>query len=260
MPPYDWQAMAASDYDYLKEKLKFASNFYDLYRLDHFVGLFRVWVFPLDDQPDRKKRAFFDPPVEDEWEKQARRILAVMLEASSMLPCAEDLGTVPDVARKVLSEYAIPGMDVQRWMRDWDGTKDFLSPQAYRPHAIVTLSTHDMSSFLGWWRVEATDDDKERFRRFAEFSGVSDPSPEELCRIALEKAHESRAIFSVHSFQDWLTFGGLFGDAEAGLRVNRPGLVDQENWRFRMPGVIEKMLGWPTNKRIHKMNAKFTRE
>ena len=259
MPPYDWQAMAASGHDYLKEKLKFASNFYELYRLDHFVGLFRVWVFPLDDQPDRKKRAFFDPPDEGEWEKQARGILGAMLEATSMLPCAEDLGTVPDVARKLLAEYAIPGMNVQRWMRDWEGTKDFISPQIYRPNAIVTLSTHDMSSFLYWWRTEATDDDRERFRRFAGFSELPNPSPRELCRIALEKAHESRAIFSVHSFQDWLTFAGMFGDVEAGYRINRPGLVDDDNWRLRIPVPIEKMLDAVCNKSIRQLNKKFNR-
>jgi len=259
MPPYNWQNMAASGYDYLKEKLKFASNFYDLYRIDHFVGLFRVWVFPLDDEPDRKKRAYFDPPEESSWEGQARSILAAMSEATTMLPCAEDLGTVPDVARKLLADFAIPGMDVQRWMRDWEGTKDFTAPADYRPNAIATLSTHDMTSFLGWWRTEATEDDKERFRRFCGLP-VPDPSAAELCRAAFEKAHESQAIFSVHSFQDWLTLAGDLGDAEAGLRINRPGLVAEDNWRLRMPKPLEKMLDRPSNKLIRKLNDKFHRE
>jgi len=44
MPPYNWDAIANDGYDFIKERLKYASNFYDMYRIDHFVGLFRIWT------------------------------------------------------------------------------------------------------------------------------------------------------------------------------------------------------------------------
>lgn len=253
MPPYDWPGLAGAGYDYLGEKLKFASNFYDLYRLDHFAGLFRVWVFPREEAPDRKQRAAFDPPDAAAWEAQAREILRVMLEATAMLPCAEDLGTVPDIAREILREYAIPGMDVQRWMRDWKGSGEFLPGSEYRPNAIVTLSTHDMTSFSGWWKTEATPQDKERFLRF---TGL--PGPDVL-RAALEKAHESRAIFSVHSFQDWMALCGVFGAKEAEWRINRPGVMDAENWRLRIPKTLEELIGLSSKTPVKKMNQKAKR-
>jgi 4-alpha-glucanotransferase len=257
MPPYDWKALEAGGYDYIKEKLRFASSFYDLYRLDHFVGLFRVWAFPLNGGPDRKKQAAFDPPEEEKWEPQARTILRAMLDSGSMLPCAEDLGTVPDVARKVLEEYAIPGMDVQRWMRDWEGSGDYTPPAKYRPHSIVTLSTHDMSSFLGWWRLEATPDDKERFLRFAGLTADADNAA--LCRAALERAHEAASIFSVHSMQDLLVHAGVLNEWKAELRINRPGTVDENNWRLRVPAPLEELLKLPANKNLLQMHKKHAR-
>ncbi len=154
MPPYDWAAMAASGYTYLKEKIKFAANFYDLFRMDHFVGLFRVWTFPREASADGRRRAAFDPPDEAAWDAQARRILNAVLDKSLMLPCAEDLGMVPDQAKATLKEYAIPGMEVQRWMRDWETSTDFRSPENYRACSVVTISTHDMSSFENWWQFE----------------------------------------------------------------------------------------------------------
>lgn len=259
MPPYHWGALSAGHYDYLREKLRFASNFYDLYRLDHFVGLLRVWVFPRAESPDRKLKAFFDPPEPEVWERQARAILEVMLGSTTMLPCAEDLGTVPDSARELLKEYAIPGMDVQRWIRDWKGTGEFLPPSGYRPNAIVTLSTHDMTSFAGWWLSEATEDDKARFSRLL---GLPDPQLPlaELCGRALESAHASEAVFSVHSFQDWMTFAGILKETEALQRVNEPGLMKETNWRLRLPLPLEELLSLSSNQRVLDLNRNTSRQ
>ena len=259
MPPYHWAALAAGSFDYVKEKLRYASNFYDLYRLDHFVGLLRVWTFPREEAPDRKQRAAFDPADPELWEKQARSVLEVMLKATTMLPCAEDLGTVPDVARAILQEYAIPGMDVQRWMRDWKGTGDFLPVPEYRRNSIVTLSTHDMTSFSGWWYTEATAEDKQLFRRFAGLP-EQDPDAAGLCAAALQKAQESPAIFSAHSFQDWMTFCGVYGEKDASLRINEPGYMKETNWRLRLPLFLEDMLELPCNESIAKANRKVSRQ
>jgi len=46
MPTYNWGKIADDGYNYLKEKLKFAENFYDIIRIDHVVGLFRIWSIP----------------------------------------------------------------------------------------------------------------------------------------------------------------------------------------------------------------------
>jgi 4-alpha-glucanotransferase len=43
MPTYNWEAIAGDNYRYLKEKLKYAQEFYHILRIDHVVGLFRIW-------------------------------------------------------------------------------------------------------------------------------------------------------------------------------------------------------------------------
>ena len=49
MPPYEWNNIANDGFIYVKEKLKYAENFYDMLRIDTFVWLFRVWVSSVDD-------------------------------------------------------------------------------------------------------------------------------------------------------------------------------------------------------------------
>jgi 4-alpha-glucanotransferase len=157
MPAYNWPAMADADYDYLERKLRYAENFYDMYRVDHVIGVFRLFTIPSSSPAEREGLdGAFDPLDENLWEEHGRRLLEVMLKSTRMLPCGEDLGTVPPCSFKVLRELAIPGIDVQRWARDWGKTFEFLPPEAYRPNSITVCSTHDMCVLSAWWKYETS--------------------------------------------------------------------------------------------------------
>ncbi len=166
MPPYNWQAIEHNSFDYLKEKLTFAENFYDLYRIDHVVGIFRVWTIKLSEPLEHAGfNGSFDPINEAEWENHGKKILTVMVKNCKMLACAEDLGVVPACSYKVLQELGIPGIDIQRWIRDWNKSYDFKDTSQYRLNSIATLATHDMSSLCAWWDFEAGTVDEELFLR-----------------------------------------------------------------------------------------------
>ena len=166
MPPYDWEHLAQGDYDYVKAKLKVAQNFYDIFRIDHVVGIFRVWTIPVT-EPKENNGLYgtFDPQNPDLWEEHGRRLLSMMIENTTMLACAEDLGTIPDCSYKVLKELGIPGIDVQRWIKHWNTNYDFKDPSDYRKIALATLATHDMSGLCGWWKFEAGTVDEDLFKR-----------------------------------------------------------------------------------------------
>lgn len=166
MPAYNWEAIARDDYAYLKSKLRFAAAFYDLFRIDHVVGVFRLWTISVDEPPESAGfNGIFDPADENVWEEHGRRLLSIMIESAGMLPCAEDLGTVPDCSNRVLEEFAIPGMEVQRWRRNWDGDGTYLEGEVYRKNALAVISTHDMTDFSGWWKYEIGTVDENLFRR-----------------------------------------------------------------------------------------------
>ncbi len=155
MPPYNWEEIEKGNYVYLKEKIKYAENFYDMFRIDHFVGLFRIWTIKLSEPLNTfGLNGKFDPEDEKEWKKHGHKILKVMLNGN-MLPCAEDLGVVPQSAYETLDEFGLPGMDVQRWMRNWGKTYDFKRPDEYRENSISVISSHDMTPLITWWENEA---------------------------------------------------------------------------------------------------------
>ena len=166
MPTYKWEEIEADDYRYLKEKLKYAQNFYDILRIDHVVGLFRIWSIPYNEPEDNiGLNGAFDPPDESKWYEHGSKILKVMLDNTDMLLCAEDLGVIPQACTDTLKELSIPGNDVQRWIKDWKVKHDFLEPKDYRSLSVAMLSTHDTTNWAAWWENEAGTVDEALFIR-----------------------------------------------------------------------------------------------
>jgi 4-alpha-glucanotransferase len=166
MPTYNREIMENDSYEYIKEKLHYAENFYDMYRIDHFVGFFRLWSIATDCPIEQGGlNGYFDPPEEYLWEETGKKLLNVMVENSDMMPCAEDLGTVPNCSPKVLWEYGITGMNVQRWVKDFNNSENFINPEEYRKNSIATISTHDSSTIIDWWHNETGTIDGKLFER-----------------------------------------------------------------------------------------------
>ena len=160
------RAISHDGFKYPKSKLKYAQNFYDILRIDHIVGLFRIWSIPVG-QPGESEglHGSFDPADERLWGPQGKTILSMMLDSTEMLLCGEDLGVVPKICTQTMKELGIPGNDVQRWVKDWNARHDFFSPQEYRDMSVTMLSTHDTTNWAAWWDYEAGTMDEAFFAR-----------------------------------------------------------------------------------------------
>ena len=166
MPTYNWENIAKDGYLYVKEKLKYAENFYNILRIDHVVGLFRIWSIPYNDpQENQGLNGLFDPADENLWPKHGRNILDLLIRNTKMLLCAEDLGVIPRCCIETLLEFGIPGNDVQRWVKDWNVKHNFLLPGEYRQLSVAMLSTHDTTNWKAWWQYEAGTVDEDLFVR-----------------------------------------------------------------------------------------------
>ena len=168
MPPYNWEKIEKNKFSYIKERLKYAENFYDMYRIDHFVGLFRIWTFENSENQNERGSgpipAGYDPPRRNKWEQHGKKIIRAMLKFSTMLPCAEDLGTVPSGSFVTLRKYKLPGIDFQRYYKHPRKKNIFVTADEYRKNSSAVISTHDTSFFPLWWRYEAGKIDEDFFK------------------------------------------------------------------------------------------------
>ena len=115
-PLFRWDVLRKNDYDFWKRRLAYAENFFDIFRIDHIVGFFRVWGIPLGEKP---KKGHFIPKEEAKWEPQGRELLSMILSSTKMLAIGEDLGTVLGFMRETMSALGICGTKIMRWERQW---------------------------------------------------------------------------------------------------------------------------------------------
>jgi 4-alpha-glucanotransferase len=239
-PTYDWEALRGREFDWWRARLRHAERFYDLYRIDHVVGFFRIWTIPLGEKDGRNGR--FVPGDESLWGEHGRAILRMMLESTSMLPLAEDLGTIPDVCRETLGDMGICGMKVQRWERRWHEDRGYVDPADYHPLSVATLATHDSETLAGWW--DAAPDERDLlWTTLGHDLPAPAPMPADAQREVIRWLSGASSLFVVHLLQDLLAPFGLLPGDPADHRINLPGIVNDTNWTWRCPVPLERLLG-----------------
>ncbi len=254
-PTYNWQALAERDYGWWRDRLRHAQRYFDLYRIDHVVGFFRIWTIKMGQKTG--KDGWFVPWDEGSWGHHGYTILKMMLETSSMLPLAEDLGTIPHVCRNVLRDLGICGLKVQRWEKWWEGNRKFLTQNEYHPLSVATLSTHDSETVAEWW--EKAGADRQELWELVGRKGPAPtgPIPADFHKDLLKWTAKTGSAFVVHLLQDLLApFGLLPGSAED-HRVNVPGVVSVRNWSWRCPVTLEGLNTDPTlNLQLRELNLR----
>jgi len=111
-------------------------------RIDHIMGLMRLYWVP----PGGKaaEGIYVRYPFED-----MLGLLALESQRNQCLVIGEDLGTVPDEVRHALNEAGVLSYRLLYFERSHGG--DFKPPSEYPVQAIVTASTHDLPTLIGWW-------------------------------------------------------------------------------------------------------------
>ncbi|HRY72129.1 MAG TPA: 4-alpha-glucanotransferase [Spirochaetia bacterium] len=180
------------------------------------------------------------------WEETGRRLLGVLKAESGMLPCAEDLGSVPPCVPRVLEELGILGLRVLRWTRDWGRPGDPFTPLGDYPELSVACpSVHDSSSLREWWETEA---DRGLVwdlagRTLGKDLGAAPARLDPAAAAVLLKAMAASASrIVVYPFQDLLALGEAFRPADPKAeRVNVPGSANEWNWGWRLPAALEEI-------------------
>ena len=174
------------------------------------------------------------------WRDSALRKLPVLLTATDMLACGEDLGMIPDCVPETMRMLQILSLEIQRMPKTAGAS--FASTADYPYLCVCSTSTHDMTPLRAWWREERTV--TERFYR--EVLHGEGPVPEEcepwLCRRIVEMHLASPAMFAILPLQDWLAMDeGLRAADPEKERINVPA-IPRYYWRYRMHLTLEQLL------------------
>jgi 4-alpha-glucanotransferase len=174
------------------------------------------------------------------WENQGKKLLSVLLESSGMLPCAEDLGAVPDCVPKVLEKLGILGLRVTRWHRDWEKPGEpYYAFEDYPELSVCAPSVHDSSTLREGWDREADQDGFSAFLGVPSLPKVYNPG---TAKVILAKTAAAASRFRVFQIQDLLHLSTKwYAEDPASERINVPGSVTDFNWTYRLPAPIQEL-------------------
>lgn len=111
-------------------------------RIDHMMGLQRLWLVPTGASP--ADGAYLNYPLTD-----MLRLLALESHRHRAVVVGEDLGTVPTGFRDSLTGHGAYGMRVLWFERDEHA---FTPPSDWDANAVAMTSTHDLPTLSGWWQ------------------------------------------------------------------------------------------------------------
>ncbi|MFJ6770093.1 4-alpha-glucanotransferase [Kitasatospora sp. NPDC091257] len=139
LPPWRPDALAEAGYAPFAELLRATARHAGALRIDHVMGLFRLWWVPKGHPPTEGAYVRYDAEA-------MLGVLALEAHRAGTAVIGEDLGTVEPGVREELAERGVLGTSVLWFERDWQAGGAILGPDRWRPGCLATLTTHDLPS------------------------------------------------------------------------------------------------------------------
>jgi 4-alpha-glucanotransferase len=209
-------------------------------RIDHIIGLFRLWWVPEGREASEGAYVYYD-------HEALVGVLALEAVRAGALVVGEDLGVVDPEARRYLASRGILGTSILWFERDGDAA---LPAERWRELCLASVNTHDLPPTAGY--LEGA-----HVRLRAELGLLTRPVEEELeadraeQRVWLDEvrsrgllpdgADEEATVIALHRYLG-LTPARLIGAALVDLvgdkrTQNQPGTQDEyPNWRVPLSG------------------------
>jgi 4-alpha-glucanotransferase len=247
-PPWRPDRLAETGYAAYRDLLRTVFRHAGGLRVDHIIGLFRLWWIPEGRPPTEGTYVRYD-------HEALIGILALEAVRSGAILVGEDLGTVEPWVRDYLRERGILGTSVL-WF-EYDGAGKPLAPEHWRELCLATVTTHDLPPTAGYLAGDhvllrdelgllTRDVDEEMAIDVAERQawldvladrGLLDPS-----------AGTAQTVEALHRLLMWsparligVSLTDMVGDRRT---QNQPGTTDEyPNWRVSLTGPDGAVLG-----------------
>lgn len=146
-PPWLPGALARAAYAPVRDMIRTLLRHAGALRIDHVIGLFRLWWIPAGLGADAGTYVRYD-------HEAMIGVLALEAHRAGAVLIGEDLGNVEPWVRDYLAARGILGTSVLWFEREGDG---FRRPEDYRRSVLATVNTHDLPPTAGYLAGEHVD-------------------------------------------------------------------------------------------------------
>lgn len=231
LPPFVPHRLRAAAYEPFIQTLRAALRHAGGLRIDHFMGLFRLWWLPLGEDPTRG--AYVRYPSDEMLE-----ILAIESARAGAMVIGEDLGTVAPGVRREMRRRRVLSYRLAYFERR--------PPSRYPRAALAAVGTHDLPTIAGAW-LGADLDVQRRAGLRPDEAGLA-VLRSRLARVAGlgPDSDLDQVVLSAHRSLAASPAAIVMASLEDALRVtqrpNLPGTIDEHpNWSIPLPVSIEEL-------------------
>ena len=211
-PLYDWDAMEKDGFAWWKRRMASCARFYDLIRIDHFIGIVHYYAIPAGEDTAQNGKWVPGP---------GEKLLAAISTAlGGKQIIAEDLGSVTPAVRRLLAKSGYPGMKLMEFAFDSDGKNENL-PAYFEKNTVVYGGTHDNETLAGFFGPGQSRNMLRFARRYLHVS-----QNRQIPWAVIRAGYASCADTVIFQLQDFL---GLDNRA----RINTPSTLGG-NWCWRL--------------------------
>ena len=174
------------------------------------------------------------------WYHEAMKKMPVLLQATPMLVCGEDLGMVPNCVPWVMDQLQILSLEIQRMPKKTG--LEFGKLEEYPYLSVCTIGTHDMTTLRGWWKEDAEQTERFYHNELHYWGKTPEDAPGWLCEEVIRRHLQCPSMLCILTWQDWTSMNEAIRnpniDAE---RINVPA-NPRHYWRWRMHITLEELM------------------
>jgi len=240
IPPFVPWRLRAANYDPFIATIRATIASGGGLRIDHVMGLFRLWWIPKGN--GASEGAYVHYPAHD-----LLAIVALESQRARAIIVGEDLGTVDESMRSILSDH-----DVLSYRLLWFDEND---PARWPSKSMAAVTTHDLPTVAGLWdgtdleaqRRLGLDPAEESIRAIRDrLVSATDLAPDAPPVHAVARAYE--LISHAPSVLVAATLDDAVAEPE---RPNMPGADGRRpNWSLALPATLEEVETHPLATRI----------
>ena len=142
-PPWSPRSLAESGYLPLRDMVRAALANAGAVRIDHILGMFRLWWIPDGCAATEGTYVYYD-------HEAMMGVILLEAQRASAVVIGEDLGVVEPWVRDYLRERGVLGTSVVWFEKEGGGWP--LRPEHYRDRALAAVNIHDLPPTLGYIR------------------------------------------------------------------------------------------------------------
>ena len=142
-PPWSPRSLAESGYLPLRDMVRAVLANAGAVRIDHILGMFRLWWIPDGCVPAEGTYVYYD-------HEAMMGVILLEAQRAGAVVIGEDLGVVEPWVRDYLRDRGVLGTSVVWFEKEGGGWP--LRPEHYRDRALAAVSIHDLPPTLGYIR------------------------------------------------------------------------------------------------------------